>query len=80
VSGLKFFDPGWGWAGSAVFGLGMDMEISPKNVKFFNFLLFGLKKMSSGRVKKYPGQSRAGLLLLRVKSKLGSGPISILED
>jgi len=37
-------------------------KISPKNVKFFNFFLFGSKKIASGRVGKYPGQSQVGLL------------------
>jgi len=37
-------------------------KISPKNVKFFNFLPFGSKKIASGRVRKYPGQSRVSLL------------------
>jgi len=37
-------------------------KFSPKNVKFFNFLPFGSKKIASGRVGKYPGQSRVGLL------------------
>jgi len=34
-------------------------KISPKNVKFFPF---GSKKISSGRVGKYPGRRRVGLL------------------
>jgi len=37
-------------------------KISPKNVKFFNFFPFGSKKIASGRVGKYQGQSRVGLL------------------
>jgi len=37
-------------------------KISLKNVKFFNFFIFGSKKIASGRVGKYPGQSRVGLL------------------
>jgi len=37
-------------------------KISPKNVKFFNFFPFGSKKIASGRVGKYLGQSRIGLL------------------
>jgi len=37
-------------------------KISPKNVKFFNFFPFGSKKISSGRVGKYPGQRGVGLL------------------
>jgi len=37
-------------------------KISPKNHWFFNFLPFGSKKILSGRVKKYPGQSRVSLL------------------
>jgi len=47
---------GSGWVGSDIYGLGLDLEIFPKNVKFFNFLLFGSKKISSGWVGKYPGQ------------------------
>jgi len=46
-------------------------EISPKNVKFFNFFLFGSKKIFSGQVRKYPGQRRVGLLYCR--SKVSSG-------
>jgi len=43
-------------------------KISPKNVKFFNFFPFGSKKISSGRIKKYPGQ-RQGTLLFTVVQK-----------
>jgi len=39
-------------------------KICPKNIKFFNFLPFGSKKISSGRVGKYPGQRRVGLLFI----------------
>jgi len=48
------------------------LKISPKNIKFFNLFPFGSKKIASGRIGKYPGQSRIGLLFI-VKSKLGSG-------
>jgi len=34
-------------------------KISPKNINFFPF---GSKKISSRRVRKYPGRSRVGLL------------------
>jgi len=37
-------------------------KISPKNIKFFNFFAFGSKRISSGQVKKYLGQSRVGFL------------------
>jgi len=37
-------------------------KISPKNVKFFYFFSLWAKKISSSRVKKYPGQRRVGLL------------------
>jgi len=46
---------------SAIFGLGLSLENS-KNSKFFNFFNFGSKKISSGRVKKCPGQSWVSLL------------------
>jgi len=45
-------------------------KISPKQVKFLNFLSFGSKKISSGQVRKYPGRRR-------VKSKLGSGRVRV---
>jgi len=37
-------------------------KISPKTVKFFIFFPFGSKKIASGQVGKYLGQSRVGLL------------------
>jgi len=37
-------------------------KFSPKNFKFFNFLLFGSTKVFLGQVKKYPGKSQVGLL------------------
>jgi len=37
-------------------------KISPKNIKFFNFFPFRIKKISSSWVGKYPGQQRVGLL------------------
>jgi len=37
-------------------------KISPKNVKFFNFFPIGSKKIASGWVGKYQGQSQVGLL------------------
>jgi len=47
-------------------------KISPKNSKFCKFFHFGTKKITSGWVKKYPGQRRFGLLFLRVNSMLRS--------
>jgi len=38
------------------------LKIFPKNIKFFNFFPLGSKTISSGRVKKYPGQRLVGLL------------------
>jgi len=54
-------------------------KISSKNVKFFNFLPFGSKKIASGR--KVPG-SNLGWPLIYCGSKVssgrvGSGPISM---
>jgi len=40
------------------------LKISAKNVKFFNFFPLGQKKIASGRVGKYPGQSWVGLLFI----------------
>jgi len=50
-SGQKFLT----WVGSAIYGLGWE------NFKCQIFSL-RIKKISSGRVKKYPGQRQVGLL------------------
>jgi len=52
-SGTKIFDPGR--VGSAIYGLGLNLEN-------FNFFPFGSKKISLGRVRKYPGRRRVSLL------------------
>jgi len=57
---VKFFYPGR--VGSAIwFGFGF-WKISPKNVKFFNFFPLESKKISSGRVKRYPVHGRPPLI------------------
>jgi len=53
---------GSGRVGSAIYGLGLNLENFCQNIKFFNFFPFGSKKISSGPVKKYSGQRRVGLL------------------
>jgi len=80
-SGSKIFDPGqvnFLWLGSGLpFMVWVWIwKISSKNINFFNFLPFGSKKISLGRVRKYPGRP-----LIYCGSKLssgraGSGPIS----
>jgi len=72
-SGSIILDPGqpsmvWVWI----------WKSSPKNIKFFNFFPFGSKKISSGQVKKYPGQGRVCLLFTAGQkyARVGSGPIS----
>jgi len=65
---------GSGQVGSAIYGLGLNLEnFLYKNIKFFNFFLFGLKK--SPRVGSKHTQVKGGSAsyLLRVKSMLGSG-------
>jgi len=49
-------------------------KITPKSLKFIIYL----KKISFGRVKKYPDQMRVGLLFAvgQKKARVGSGPIS----
>jgi len=53
-------------------------KISPKNVKFFNFLPFRSKKIASGRFGRYPGQSQVGLLFTagqkQARVESGQGP------
>jgi len=66
----KIFNPGWvgsifcglAWVGSGQSFMGSVgiWKISPKNVNFFPF---GSKKISSGQVRKYPGQRQVCLLL-----------------
>jgi len=66
-SGSKIFDPRW--INFLCLGLGQPFmvwvgiwKISPKNINFFIFFPFRVKKMPSGRVKKYLGQRLVGLL------------------
>jgi len=62
-SGSKIFDAGrvgsnfccLGQVGSAIFGLGMDLENFPQKCQIFQFFALRLKKMSLGQVEKYPG-------------------------
>jgi len=58
-SGSKFFDPGR--VGSAIYGLGLNLENFPKKCQIFQFFSLWVKKISSGGSASY---------LLRVKSKL----------
>jgi len=53
-------------------------KITHKNSNFFNFLPFRSKKIPSGWVKKYPGQSRVDLLFIAGQNyaRVWSGPIS----
>jgi len=81
-SGSNFFDPGR--VGSIFCGSGRVesgqpfmvwvriWKISPKNVKFSNFLPFGSKKIASGR--KVPG-SKPGRPLIYCGSKVSSGRV-----
>jgi len=57
-SGSKIFVPGQ--VGSTIYGLGL--KNFPWKCQIFQFLPFGSKKISSGQVKKYPGQRRFSLL------------------
>jgi len=54
--------PGSGRVGSAIYGLGLGLENFPKKHQIFQFLPFGSKKISSGRVGKFPGRKLVGLL------------------
>jgi len=61
--------------GSAIFGLGLSLENLPLKSQIFQFFSLRIKKIASGRVKKYSGQSRVGSYLLWVKSMLGPGRV-----
>jgi len=48
--------------GSAIYGLGLNLENFPKKHQIFQFFTLRVKKISSGRVRKYPGRRRVDLL------------------
>jgi len=60
-----------GWAGLQP-SLVWDWKFSPKNPNFFWFFALRVKKISSGWIKKYPGETGSASYLLQVKSMLGS--------
>jgi len=80
-SGSKIFD--LGWVRSTIFDLGLGLENFPQKSKIFQFFSLWLKKIASGRVKKYPGKDGLASYFLRVKSICSgwvrSGPISNLN-
>jgi len=81
--GSKIFDPGWfgsnfccsGWVGSGQPSLiwVWIWKISPKNIKFFNFLPIGSKKCHWVRLKSTRVRAGSASYLLQVKSMFGSG-------
>jgi len=54
--------PGQKFLGQPIYGLGLNFKNFYKNVKFSNFFHFSSKKIASGWVGKYSGQSRVSLL------------------
>jgi len=72
-SGSKFFDP------SRVSHLWFGFEFGKFPIKFFNFFPFRSKKISSGRVRKYPGQRRVGILFTAAWVGSGQGPSLVLN-
>jgi len=75
---MGIFDPGW--VKFLLLGSGLPSlvwvciwKISPKNVKFFNFLPFGSKKCHWVGSKRTPFRAMSASYLLRVKSMFGSG-------
>jgi len=69
---------GSGWVGSAIYGLGLNLENFPYECQIFQFFPFRSKRISLGWVKKYPGQRQVSLLFAASQkwSRVGSGPIS----
>jgi len=60
-SGSKIFDPCWVrsiFCGSAIYGLGLNLEIFPQIFQFFS----NGQKISLSRVEKYLGQRQVSLL------------------
>jgi len=85
--GSKTFDPGQvgsifcgsSRSGSAIYGLGL--KNFPSKCQIFQFFSLLVKKISSGRVKKCPGQRRVGLLFTAGQklARSGQGPSLILR-
>jgi len=77
VCWVKFLLLGSGRVASAIFGWVWIWKISPKQSSFSTFCPLGKKNVII-RVKKYPGQSRVGLLCGSkvCPGRVGSGPIS----
>jgi len=48
--------------GSAIYSLGLNLENFPLKRQIFQFFSLQIKKISSGRVWKYPGRRRVSLL------------------
>jgi len=67
-----------GWVGSAIYGLGLDLENFPQKCQIFQFFSLQVKKISSGWVKNYLGQRPDNLLFNASQkyARVGSGPIS----
>jgi len=64
---------GSGQVGSAIYGLGLNFKISPKNIKFLNFFPSDQIKLLWVGSESTRVEAGSASYLLRVKSKLGSG-------
>jgi len=62
VMGPGQFFCGSGRVGPAIYGLGLNLKNLPQKCKIFQFFALRVKKISSGRVGKYLGRRRVGLL------------------
>jgi len=65
-----------GQVGSAIFGLSLGFENSPKNPKFFNFICHSGQKNLTGLSQKVPW-SKTGWPLIYCKSKVCSGHVGL---
>jgi len=59
----------------AILGLGLGLEISPKNIKFFNFFSSDKKKYLQVGSESTWVKGGSAFYLLRVKSRLGLGRV-----
>jgi len=61
--------------GSAIYGLGLNLENFPLKYQIFQFFSLQAKKNLFGLGQKVPGSKAGQPYLLQVKSKLGSGRV-----
>jgi len=71
---VNFVWLGSGWVGSAIHGLGLNLENFPQKCQIYQFFTLRIKKNLFGS-ESTRDEGGSASYLLRVKSKLGSGRV-----